>query len=105
MFGKKLILESGQQYAVSSEAHPQKESHYVLASFVEVRRENEYQKTQWSSEGREKPGHLENEEDAQTAGFSSQVQIINQVCAVLLKTVALFFTAAIAIAIFQALFL
>lgn len=105
MLDKKLILESGQVYAVSGEGHPQKENLLVLASFVEVSRENEYTKTEISSVGKVNPAHLEKEEDSRADGLASQVQIINQVCVVLLKTVVLVFTAAVVYAIFQELFL
>ncbi len=105
MSGKKLVLESGQRYFAGGEAYPPKKTHYGLASFIEVGREIVYKKTERPSEGREKPARQEKKDEARVDRLAGQAQIINQVCAVLLKTIALLFTAAVAIAIFQALFL
>ena len=105
MSGKKLVLASGKRYAISREAPVTKEGPYALMPFIEISKENTFKKTKNLSEERQKSARLENREDAQDDILSNQAKIINQVCAVLLKTVALFFTVAIIIAILQALFL
>jgi hypothetical protein len=104
MSGKKLILESGQRYAISGEAPSPKEEPYALASFIEISKKNVFKKPERLSESQEKPARFENREEAQDDTLTNQAKIINQVCAVLLKTIVLFFTAAITIAILQALF-
>ena len=104
MSGKKLVLESGQRYAISGEAPSAKKDQYALASFIEISKENVFKKTERLSESHEKPAWFENREEAQDDTLTNQAKIINQVCAILLKSVALFFTTAIAIAVFQALF-
>lgn len=105
MSGKKLVLASGKRYAISREAPVTKEGASALMPFFEINKENTFKKTKNLSEEQQKSARLENREDAQDDILSNQAKIINQVCAMLLKTITLFFTVAIIIAILQALFL